>query len=123
MFAHPAQVCDYYVHEVCMEFAVPNCVESATFDPMRENANAAAAATAAAAAAASGACAMTALRGSNTTLASANATTHHFQVTGPVFPGFSGFPDNTFLSTQSDLILLIEMDSSLVPCVITHLST
>ena len=26
-------VCDYYLHEICQEFAVPNCVESATYDP------------------------------------------------------------------------------------------
>ena len=25
-------VCDYYLHVMCMEFAVPNCVESATFE-------------------------------------------------------------------------------------------
>lgn len=25
-------VCDYFVHDACQEFAVPNCVEKATFD-------------------------------------------------------------------------------------------
>ena len=25
-------VCDYYVHDACQEFAVPNCVEKATYD-------------------------------------------------------------------------------------------
>ena len=28
-------VCDYFVHEACQEFAVPNCVESATYDPAK----------------------------------------------------------------------------------------
>ena len=28
-------VCDYYLHEICQEFAVPNCVESATYDPSK----------------------------------------------------------------------------------------
>ena len=28
-------VCDYYLHDLCQEFAVPNCVESATFDPAK----------------------------------------------------------------------------------------
>jgi len=26
------EVCDYYVHDACQEFAVPNCVEKATYD-------------------------------------------------------------------------------------------
>ncbi len=28
-------VCDYYLHEMCMEFAVPNCLESACYDPAK----------------------------------------------------------------------------------------
>ena len=28
-------MCDYYLHDMCQEFAVPNCVESATFDPAK----------------------------------------------------------------------------------------
>ena len=27
--------CDYFLHESCQEFAVPNCVESATYDPAK----------------------------------------------------------------------------------------
>ena len=42
-------VCDYYVHEACQEFAVPNCVEKATFDAAKTLSDA------------------------------RNATTHHFQ--------------------------------------------
>ncbi|XP_040569190.1 diacylglycerol kinase theta isoform X2 [Lepeophtheirus salmonis] len=29
------EVCDYYLHETCYEFAVPNCLESATYDPAK----------------------------------------------------------------------------------------
>ncbi len=35
MISFISSVCDYYVHDLCQEFAVPNCVESATFDPAR----------------------------------------------------------------------------------------
>ena len=28
-------VCDYYLHDMCQEFAVPNCVESSTYDPAK----------------------------------------------------------------------------------------
>ena len=45
-------VCDYFVHETCMEFAVPNCLESATYDPAKSLSDA------------------------------RNGTTHHFQVRG-----------------------------------------
>lgn len=43
------EVCDYYVHEACQEFAVPSCVEKATFDATK------------------------------TLCDARNATTHHFQ--------------------------------------------
>ena len=43
-------VCDYYVHEACQEFAVPSCVEKATYDATK------------------------------TLCDARNATTHHFQV-------------------------------------------
>jgi len=29
------EVCDYFIHEHCQEFAVPNCVEGATYDPWK----------------------------------------------------------------------------------------
>jgi len=29
------QVCDYFIHEYCQEFAVPNCIEGATYDPWK----------------------------------------------------------------------------------------
>eukprot|EP00094_Tigriopus_californicus_P013915 TCALIF_13468-PA protein Name:"Similar to Dgkq Diacylglycerol kinase theta (Mus musculus)" AED:0.19 eAED:0.19 QI:0/0.93/0.75/1/0.93/0.87/16/63/974 len=32
-YAISCEVCDYFLHEICQEFAVPNCVESATYDP------------------------------------------------------------------------------------------
>ena len=34
-FVSLISVCDYYLHDICQEFAVPNCVESATFDPAK----------------------------------------------------------------------------------------
>ena len=44
------KVCDYYVHDACQEFAVPSCVEKATYDATK------------------------------TLCDARNATTHHFQV-------------------------------------------
>jgi len=30
------EVCDYFIHDYCQEFAVPNCVDGATFDPFTQ---------------------------------------------------------------------------------------
>ena len=40
------EVCDYYVHTMCLEFAVPNCLESATFDPASDSTSSTASSTA-----------------------------------------------------------------------------
>ena len=34
-YSRVISVCDYFLHEACQEFAVPNCVESATYDPAK----------------------------------------------------------------------------------------